>query len=592
MNEKGVVRQMGTEMKKLILSFSILMLLLRPFPVHAAEDSDTGRKQIIFVLDGSYSMTENRWQTAVDCIAMVEAMLPSDYEAAALVYNSEVVYCMDFGQITESWLGEIQNLERKGYTNTGAAVAAALERFSTDDSAEKRILIISDGEISMKGQAETEEALLLYEEAVRSAVAGNVKIDIFLFDDTAIEKQIADAPELTGGYLFEEAGTQSVAQFAESYLFGQLGIKRVVQGASDAVGNAMEIALRDSCAEKVRILVTTETAIEDIQVSCQSRDVRIIRGNQFAVVELERPVEETVKLQYTLAEPGRVNTCLTKEYDIAVDMEAAYVPELSEHQIRIRMCNTEGENFLREEDNGRKPDIYIDGYKVSYTLEQEEAVVSYPVETSKEVSVRVDFENMEGMVKRSSKEGSLFLELPPSPEPPEEEESYLWVYAVISGVCVMFVILLLLLHSTKKKTPVPATVPKAQGVIEAFRHEFSGKLVVYLLKNPEERDMPPVSINLYGRENREPFSFQWVKDKCHIELPLKDADKLQFSGGPDHTLCIRNHGEATVMSGQELLLKNQKYTLHYDEKLLLVFDGGETELEIHYKNMKPSERKR
>lgn len=116
--------------------------------------------------------------------------------------------------------------------------------------------------------------------------------------------------------------------------------------------------------------------------------------------------------------------------------------------------------------------------------------------------------------------------------------------------------------------------------------------MVYLLKDPQERDLPPMSVNLYGRGSKEPFSFQWVKEKCRIELPLKDADKLQFSGGPDHTLCVRNHGEVTLMSGQEILLRNQKYTLHYNEKLLLVFDGGETELEIHYKNMKPSERER
>lgn len=538
-------------------------------------------------------MTSERWQAAVDCIAMIQAMLPSDYKAAVLVYNGEVFFRTDLSRLTENQFREMRDLERKGYTNTGAAVNAALETFAAAGVEEKRIIILSDGEISMKGQAETEEALLLYEEAVENAAAQNVKIDLFLFDDTEIERQIADAPERTGGFLFEETYDQSVEQFAERYLFEQLGIKRVVLGASDAADNMTEISLRDTCAEQARILVTAETAIEDIQVSCQSREIRITRGKQFAVIELEQPVEESVKLQYTLAEPGRVNTYLTKEYDIAVDMEAVYVPELSSHQIRIRMCDKEGDNLLEEEDINQKPEFFIDECRVDYILEKGEAVAFYSVESSRAVSVRVDLESLEGQVKCSGEEGVLFLELPPPlPEPPEEE-SYPWVYAVVAGVCVIFVILLLLLHFTKKKTPASAeAVSGAQGVIEAFRHEFSGKLVVYLLKNPEEKDMPPASINLYGKENREPFSFQWVKDKCRIELPLKDADKLQFSGGPDHTLCVRNHGEVTLMSGQEILLRNQKYTLHYDEKLLLVFDGGETELEIHYKNMKPSERER
>lgn len=612
---------MGAEMKKIKILYKgirniflfqiclscIFMLLFRPFPVHAAEDGSIERKQIIFVLDGSHSMTEKRWQTAVDCIAMVEAMLSSEYETAVLVYDSEVVYHMGFDQMTVNRLEEIRNLERKGYTNTGMAIAAALEAFSTDESAEKRILIFSDGEISMKGRQETEEALLPYKEEVENALAQKVKIDVFLFEDDEIEKQITDAPALTGGYLFleseagitggefpaAETGDLSVGRFAEEYLFGQLGVKRIVQGASDAVGNTVEIALRDTCAEQVRILVTAETAMEDIQVSCQSEEVRIIRGKQFAVIELERPREDAVKLQYTLTEPGRVNTYLTKEYNLAVDMEAAYVTELSGHEIRIRISNTEGVNLLEQEAVNRKPEIYIDGNKTDYTLEQGEAVIFYPVERSGEVSVRVDLENLEGRVTCTGGEGSLYLELPPPPEPPVEEESYPWVYVVVTGVCIIFLILLILLHGTKKKTLLPTEPePKEQGVIEAFRHDFSGKLVVYLLKSPGETDMPPASINLYRREGREPFSFQWVREKCHMELPLEDADKLQFFGGPDHTLCIRNHGKVTVMSGQEILLQNRKYTLHYDEKLLLVFDGGETELEIHYKNMKPSERER
>lgn len=613
--------QMGAEMKDMrilykgirnMLLFQIslsclFMLLLCPIPAHAAEEGSMGRKQIIFALDGSHSMTEKRWQTAVDCIAMAEAMLSSEYETAVLVYNSEVLYRADFGQMTEERLEEIRNLERKGYTNTGVAIAAALEAFSTDESAEKRILIFSDGEISMKGQQETEEALLLYEETVDSALAQKVKIDAFLFEDAEIEKQITDAPALTGGYLFLEAGAgitegnrpavdtgdPAVGRFAEEYLFGQLGVKRVVLGAADAMGNTVEIALRDTCAEQVKILVTAETVMEDIQVSCQSEEVRIIRGRQFAVVELERLREDAVKLQYTLTEPGRVNTYLTKEYNLSVDMEAAYVPELSGHEIRIRISNTEGENLLEQEAVNRKPEIYIDDNKADYTLEQGQAVVLYPVERSGEVSVRVGLENLEGRVTCTGGEGSLYLELPPPPEPPEEEESYLWVYIVVTVICVVFLILLILLHRTKKKTLLPTEPePREQGVIEAFRHDFSGKLVVYLLKAPGETDMPPASINLYRREGREPFSFQWVREKCHMELPLEDADKLQFFGGPDHTLCIRNQGKVTVVSGQEILLQNRKYTLHYDEKLLLVFDGGETELEIHYKNMKPSERER
>lgn len=123
-----------------------------------------------------------------------------------------------------------------------------------------------------------------------------------------------------------------------------------------------------------------------------------------------------------------------------------------------------------------------------------------------------------------------------------------------------------------------------------MKHDFSGKLVVYVIKTEDEEDIPPASVNLYARGSREPFDFEWVKIKCRLDMELGDADKILFSGGTDHTLCVRNNGSATVMQGSEILLRGKKYTLNYNDKLLLIFNNGGTEIEVHYKNMKPSER--
>ena len=123
-----------------------------------------------------------------------------------------------------------------------------------------------------------------------------------------------------------------------------------------------------------------------------------------------------------------------------------------------------------------------------------------------------------------------------------------------------------------------------------MKHDFSGKLAIYVVKTQDDADIPPASINLYARESKEPFSFQWVKNKCRLDMKLEDADKILFSGGEDHTLCVRNNGSTTVMQGMEILLRGKKCTLNYNDKLLLIFNNGETEIEVHYKNIKPSER--
>lgn len=116
--------------------------------------------------------------------------------------------------------------------------------------------------------------------------------------------------------------------------------------------------------------------------------------------------------------------------------------------------------------------------------------------------------------------------------------------------------------------------------------------MIYVLKTPDETDIPPASINLFARESRDPFSFEWIRSRCRIDYRLRDADKLFFSGGENHTLCVRNKGDVTAVRSGEILIREKKYALSYNDKLFLIFNDGEIEIEIHYKNMKPSERER
>lgn len=580
--------------KKRWISICLLMMLFtNAISVQAASyDTGAATHQILFALDGSSSMAKDNWQEAVDFVATVAAMLPSNYETAVMVYNEDVVVCTDFGQTLESQLSELQEAEKRGYTNTGLAVDYALERFSEGIQGQKRIVILSDGEISMKGQPETEEARMLYENAVADAQNQNVKIDVLLFEAEGIEEQISYGPETTDGFVFRKTEGKSVEDFAQNYLFEQLGLERIMLGASDTSEHAANISLQDAFSEQARILLVAESRIEDIKVTCQCKDIQITRGGRFAVVHLDSPIEKDVALQYTLAEKGKVSAYLTKEYHLSVDMEASYEEELLQHIINVRITDAEGNNILADKGICEKIEIYINGSCCNYTVEQEKAVIHYQVEESQEISLKVDFSNLNSVVFCSDAEGNLLLELPP-PEPEDDGMQYFWLCVVVSGVCVVFAILSFLLVRAKKKTKKSAeALRKPQSISEILKYDFSGKIVVYMLKNAGGEDMPPASVNLYKRESREPFSFQWIKDKCRIDAELKDAEKIMFYGGENHTLCIRNNGDATLFNGKDILLKNKKYTLNYNEKLLMIFQDGEIELEVHYKNIKPSERER
>ena len=69
------------------------------------------------------------------------------------------------------------------------------------------------------------------------------------------------------------------------------------------------------------------------------------------------------------------------------------------------------------------------------------------------------------------------------------------------------------------------------------------------------------------------------------------AGDIAFYPGPEKALVVMDQSEqCTVMRGMEILKKGTGYPVYYNEKLTVTMEDGVTELEIHYRNLKPSER--
>ena len=166
----------------------------------------------------------------------------------------------------------------------------------------------------------------------------------------------------------------------------------------------------------------------------------------------------------------------------------------------------------------------------------------------------------------------------------------LWI--VIISLCAVVLLLSVLYERKKQKKNDGETgsiiIEKSEPPVLP-KYDFSGQLAVYLLKGEQEDDIPPCSIKLFGKL-RKSISFDWIKDRCGIDYKLSDADKIRFTGGKDHALCFKNSGYATIVKENQILKRERKYSLYYGEKILLIFNNGGTEIELHYKNMKPSER--
>ena len=119
------IEKITIKLVMLLMFFSLL------FPVRtfgAEKNEVTEKKQIIFLLDASKSMQgDGQWIEAADSACMIASALPKEYEVALLVYNTEIVYEEDFGNINQKTRHALETVELQCYTTPAVALETAAD---------------------------------------------------------------------------------------------------------------------------------------------------------------------------------------------------------------------------------------------------------------------------------------------------------------------------------------------------------------------------------------------------------------------------------------------------------------------------------
>lgn len=567
----------------------VVLTLVAPIRLCAAEKS-TQKKQIVFLLDASKSMKESGyWKEAVDSVFLMSEVLPDNYDIAVLVYNAEVIVKLDFNEFANK--EQLLEVEMKGYTNPGIAIEEALEMLIGQESAEQRIVIISDGEISMPQREQTEVALMSYEEAISNAVDKGIVVDAFILKNDEIQEQISRAIEGASGAIFTDVSSEKLSLKTIEYLFESLKLERIEIDVSQTNAGQVEVDLLDCYLKSAKVVLWAEQEIADVHVSGQCEQLDVYRGTRHVIAELQEPLNEKVLLEYTLLQKGKVHIYLIKEYDLATNVQAKYKSDENIFELGVNIVNHRDKKLLDIPKIDESMNILVDGKAVDYNVENGVAFFEYATPETKEIDIEVNLDKMNSVIWGNDLKQKIELEVPTTVHTEDEEQNYTALWVVIAGLCVavLFLVYLYERKGQKKNTREnPSETTTTQISVENSKFDFSGQITVYVLKGGKE-DIPPHTLKLYGRNKKE-VSFDWIKDCCNIQLNLKDADKIRFSGGKENALCLKNNGCASVIKKREILLRGKLYSLSFGEKVLLIFNDGAVEIELHYKNIKPSER--
>ncbi|MDE6365473.1 MAG: VWA domain-containing protein [Lachnospiraceae bacterium] len=577
-------------------ALAAVMLIITTMFLHStsrAQDETQHDREVVIVLDCSKSMEDVDSQyLAFDFAKGFAASLPRNCRMGLIAYNNGICASVPIGSSSTEIEKGLSELRYRQYGNAGAGMEAAVALFQ-NDQAEKRILLISDGEIMMDTNDGTVQADQLFEQSVAAAKEKNIVIDVL-----AVGERIQDgytvysAADDTGGALYEIADTAELSAYIVKYLFDEWGTRGSHIGKLDGTAAELTATLPDCMMEKVKILLIGNQQNENVTVNCKAGRIDMSKGRRYTVIDMHAPVSQEVNIQMYADKPMQVDAYFFAEYSFRINTGHFYEEDAQTAHIWIEISDTEGHSLMDGHLGSGAMELYLDSEKAAYTISESKAWIEKVYSQSITAQIELRFLDPAGNYY-GIHEAAEEITVPIAEEEPDDTDWFFWSVIVlfVAAVAAVFGISYRKRRgqqTIRRQVADMSTTAQVENTVP--KNDFCGKIVVYVIHNKNDIDYPPESINLFARCRRESITLEWILDTCNLPLDLKGAEKIIFKPGADRSLVIKNNSRASVLIGRALLTKGQSYNLYYHEKVTFIFDQEDAEIEVHYKDLKPNER--
>lgn len=547
--------------------------------------------EFVFVLDCSQSMQEVDGEYAsMEFIREFAASAPYNCRVGLAAYHNEVAASLPAGSSYEEIVDALSQLEYRYYGNAGTGMQEAVRLFQNKE-ANKKIILISDGEIVMKTQEQTAESAGIYGQEISEAAKAGIAIDILALGSRIEEGEtVYQAAQATGGTCYELEDGEALLEFLDEYMLQELKMPGRLAGKINGNGGEIKINLPDCLMKEAKIILSGRQQNDNLTVNCEAGKIDILKGKHYTVIELQEPHSEEVIIQMTSEEDMEVAAYFAAKYEFLTSVSNTYNVDSQQGEISIGIENTEGRNLLEGHLAEGGLSILLNGEKCSWQLEDGMLVVSKEALQSEEIELELLFDD-DFSIYSGEKMITEKIEVPRIEEPEPQIDWFFWIVILIFAV--MLIIIFLTARQKKERHKSVKVIDESRiypGESSSKGNDFCGKIMIYVIHNKEDIDYPPESINLFARCNREVISLEWLLDECNLPLNLKGAEKIIIRPGEDRSLAVKNNSKAAALKGRELLAKGRFYHLYYHEKITFIFDLEDTEIEVHYKDLKPNER--
>ena len=578
----------------------------------AKEDGyNTCAGEIVFLLDTSASMnTQDPDRLTVDAVRQALYGLPKNWQTGLVAYGTDIQAVAPFGMESQKMEEMLENITCSGYTNAGEGLRQAIELFTEDADTDRCIIMLTDGEIDMPDSREKEISGNLYAEAVSRAAEKGIRMYI-----VAIGSELRDprmhifaGAEETDGAIYWEGQSGTLSQIMGRILTERLNFpKENLRAEGGSLRSEIPVGIK-----KVTYVIWSDHPVGEIIADHPAENTQILQGQRYAMVQLSVPEAGTIQVMCGGTDGSEIRAYELLEYDVAPEVTAEYrtaeiprteeerkrdVPPVYVHEvdITIRLLDAFGshENIWADTRfEGKEITCRINGEPYTETVEQGKIRITLSADGIDHLEVSVE-EDAEEAVFRIQQPVTVEIEKVPDPVY-EPAPDYRPLAGILGMLCILLLILFLMwMH--RKHTTILYMARGSYGNENGKPSEikdcpYSGKLNLYVVRTEDGRDVPPQTYRLFGRQSGR-LTLDQILTSCGIRLGKVGASGIFLYPGPDHSLIVLDQTEGcTVMRGMEILKKGTGYPVYYNAKITVSFEDEKTEMELHYRNLKPGER--
>lgn len=533
---------------------------------------------IVFVLDTSYSMNQtDKGKISIEILKLFTDISDSVRTRIAFVaYNDTIKKFIPLTEINsdqgkDDLKNNLDSIECSGRTDTGLGLKKAWELLNnTQQDRKKIIVLLTDGEININDltqQRTVQTSIDDINEVVSQAVA--MKIPIYTvgmgyhdFDLSLLQ----DIATKTGAASYRVGVPEELLDVFANIFANYFNSEIIPLATMECTGGYQEINLKIPLqhGREVNLIALSGAGVEGLQALYNGKESYFYHSKHYDVLKIVNPDQQEVTIGFKGAPHDVVRISTLSYYDLTSEVQVNGQP-ISGKTVRLGVHLIDPANGVRISDETFYGNFTT---KISIkNLQTNEEIIIPSQGTESGWEANYIFPEKGRYLVTAQSESNFCSNIIATLEVRVGDDG--WMGKI--GIAILIMGLMVMIYYREKK---PKVLPAFRGEINVYYHR---------LRYYEEQEIPAFTILMDAYNPEKNIDLCQILHAVNANQGMKESGKIWFSPGGDDTILLSHRSLCTIMVGQTVIGKNEKYILHSYDKVHIIFPENGGEIELHYK---------